>query len=198
MPYDDSPFSTLFEYFLWASVGVALLVFGLMVFFLVRYRRRPETPEPEDAPRAGYFPRERDNKQLEIAWTVGPTLLVILLTAISLGPMEELWNTPEQATVIQVVGSQWVWAFTYPDNTTSFNELRVSRDTPVKLELTSTDVLHSFFISEFGIKEDAVPGVTTTIWFDPAEVGPGQYPIACAEYCGLDHSAMTATLIIVE
>ena len=100
---------------------------------------------------------------------------------------------------MQVSGSQWSWAFTYEDgSTTDDGTLELPTDTRVKFELEAVDVIHSFYLPAFGIKEDLVPNTTTAMWFDTGTVEPGTYPIYCAEYCGDDHSKMLGQIIITE
>lgn len=200
MPVEDSEFTRLLWQFIYLSIGVALLVYGWMLFSLFRYRHKEGDPLPHDAPQAGSWPRERHHRQLEIAWTVGPTILVIILAAISLGPLDAIWSSSDDPVIIHVEGSQWVWVFTYPEDndTVSVNELRVTHswDRSVELQMTSSDVLHSFWIPALGLKEDLVPGQTTRLRFDPQDLEVGEYDIVCAEFCGQDHANMWAKLIV--
>ncbi|MFQ6672614.1 MAG: c-type cytochrome, partial [Candidatus Tectimicrobiota bacterium] len=100
---------------------------------------------------------------------------------------KEMRTVPEGATVVQVTGRMWSWLFEYPNGKKS-DVLKVPVGKPVKLELNSIDVLHSFYVPAFRIKEDAVPGMNNYLWFNPTEVGT--YDVQCAEYCGLRHSYM--------
>lgn len=99
-----------------------------------------------------------------------------------------LVSEPEDAEVVYVDAKQWMWKFAYPDGRTSNDVLTVPVGRPVKLVMTSRDVIHSFYVPSFRVKMDVLPGRYTTLWFEAKQ--PGTFPIWCAEYCGLDHSAM--------
>src|SRR5262245_29773215 len=101
---------------------------------------------------------------------------------------------PGEAMEITVTGKQWLWQFEYPDGSRTINDLHVPYDKPVKLVMTSEDVLHDFFIPIMRIKHDVVPGRYTEIWFHPTVMG--KYNFTCAEYCGKDHSGMKGVLSI--
>ena len=104
-------------------------------------------------------------------------------------------NAPKDAMVVKVIAKMWTWEFEYPGNKIS-KELTVPLNKPVKLEMTSLDVIHSLFIPAFRVKEDVLPKMTTTIWFIPQR--EGVYEILCAEYCGLRHSYMEAKAKVVS
>jgi len=193
-PSEYSPFTPLFRFFVLASIVVALFVYIWLIVAVKRYREKKGDKEPEDRIQPGVFPAPRGDLRLETAWTIVPLIIVLFLTYISLAPMDEIWDTPEDATVIQVQGYKWEWRFVYPNGTVSYGEVVIDCDQPVLFEITSLDVVHSFFLPEFGVKEDAVPGQLTELWIDPIE--PGEYRIVCAEYCGLQHANMEGRLII--
>lgn len=187
----------LFWLFFWPALAVAVLVFAWMGWAMLRFRHRPDRPEPKDAPVAGQLPPLRGSTKVEVTWTVIPTTIVLFLTVVSLGPLNSLWNPPPGDHLeVQVEAFQWGWDFTYPEGFKTRNELRVPMGQPVVLELTSRDVIHSFFIAEFAIKQDAIPGQATTLWFQADR--PGRYGAQCAEYCGLAHARMLATVVVME
>ena len=159
------------------------LIVALMVFFVFRYNQKRN-------PRAVEI---RGNLKLEIAWTVIPTILVILMFFIGLEGYVQALSVPDNALQIQVRGQMWFWHFTYQDGTEA-SELHVPLGKPVRLNLVSGDVIHSFYIPAMRIKRDVVPGMKGMVWFTPEK--KGSYDILCAEFCGVRHSYMTSTLIV--
>jgi cytochrome c oxidase subunit 2 len=107
-----------------------------------------------------------------------------------------LTRTPADAYEVRVIGKQWLWQFQYDDGKTTVNELYVPVNKPVKLVMTSDDVLHSFFIPNFRVKQDVVPGMYSSVWFE-ANV-PGKHQVYCTEYCGTSHSQMLAQVIVLS
>ena len=104
-------------------------------------------------------------------------------------------TAPSDAYEIKVIGKQWLWTFLYDNGTASVGELYVPINRPVKLVMTSEDVLHGFFIPNFRIKQDVVPGMYTSIWFEATV--PGRHQVFCTEYCGTSHSGMLAQVIVL-
>jgi cytochrome c oxidase subunit 2 len=148
-----------------------------MIYFVVRYSRKRH-PLPEDV---------KDNVPLEIIWTVIPTLLVLAMFYVGWKGFQYMRTAPPDAMLIKVTAREWSWTFNYANGRESA-VLKVPVREPVKLLITSVDVLHSLYIPAFRIKEDAVPGRETHLWFLPDEVG--SYDLFCTEYCGAGHSAM--------
>ncbi len=159
-----------------------LLIVGLMVAFVIRYHRSRH-PVPADI--SGNF-------WLELTWVAVPTLLVLGLFYIGLTGYLFERRAPEDSMPVKVLAFQYGWTFTY-ENGRETDELYVPVGRPVRLLLTSKDVIHSFFVPAFRIKQDAVPGLTTTMWFQ-AET-PGEFDVLCAEYCGVGHSAMLSKVV---
>ena len=108
----------------------------------------------------------------------------------------DLYEPPADAFDISVVGKQWMWYLQHPEGRSEINELHVPLGQAVKLTMTSQDVIHSFFVPAFRIKQDVLPGRYTMIWFRPTKVG--QYHLFCAEYCGTNHSEMTGWVHVME
>lgn len=173
----------------WYILGISLvLLFGItavMVVFVIRYRRSRH-PEPADI---------RDNYPLEIVWTVIPTLIALSMFYVGWKSYIGLREVPEGALQVDVTAQMFSWLFTYDNGKEVENELVVPLGAAVKLNISSVDVLHSLYIPAFRIKVDAVRGMTTYAWFQADE--EGEYDIECTEYCGTEHSAMTARLKIV-
>jgi len=166
------------------SVALLALITFLMVFFVIRYRRSRH-PEPEDI---------RGSTWLEIAWTLVPTVLVLTMFYYGLTGFTTLKKAPEGAMKVKVTARMWSWTFEY-ENGIKAEVLRVPVGKPVLLLLTSQDVIHSFYLPAFKIKQDAVPGMENHLWLQPTEVGT--YEALCAEYCGLRHSYMLAKMEVL-
>ncbi len=162
---------------------LALITF-LMVFFTVKYRR---TRHPVSENIEG-------NLLLEIVWTVIPTILVMAMFYYGWIGYREMVNVPENAIAVQATGRMWSWRFQY-ENGKESDILHVPLNRPVRIRLVSTDVLHSFYVPAFRVKKDVVPGVDTSLWFQPDEIG--SFDIFCAEYCGTGHSAMLSKVNVM-
>ncbi len=174
----------VFLYIAAIAVFLLILITFLMVYFVIRYRRK-RNPEPEDI---------KGNLWLEITWTVVPTILVMTMFYYGYTGFSALKKIPEGAMKVKVIARQWSWLFEY-ENGMKANELKVPVGKPINLALTSQDVIHSFYMPAFKIKQDAVPGMVNHLWFKPTEVGT--YDVLCAEYCGLQHSYMLTKVTVV-
>jgi cytochrome c oxidase subunit 2 len=131
---------------------------------------------------------------LEIVWTAVPFVLVTAIAIVSAIVLAENGNAGSDPLIVKVEAQQFAWQFTYP-NGKSFGVLRLPKDRHVKLRLTSYDVIHSFWVPQFGQKQDAVPGQTFSLVITPTKVG--SYPLICTELCGLGHSLMRSTAIVM-
>jgi cytochrome c oxidase subunit II len=161
-------------------------VFLTALFFFVRYRRRSDTDvTPFVEPRAIH----------EVLFIGVPLALFLLWFGIGFPQYTRLSLPPEDATDVYVQGKKWMWRFAYPGGPNSINTLRVPAGRPVRLLITSRDVIHSFFVPALRIKMDALPGRYTQTWFTADR--PGRYEIFCAEYCGLSHSSMLGELVVM-
>lgn len=165
------------------GVVIALLVIitALMVWFALRYRKS-RNPVPTDI---------EGHNALEISWTIGGIVLVLYLFYLGVGGYRTLTEVPEDAMPVEVTARMWSWHFAYPNGKES-DRLIVPAGSPVRLDMTSEDVLHSLYIPAFRVKQDVVPGATKTLWFTPDEAGT--YDLFCAEYCGTGHSNMITTV----
>lgn len=173
----------------WYILGISvILLVGItvtMVVFVIKYSRSRH-PVPVDI---------RDNLNLEVVWTVLPTLIALTMFWVGWQSYLGLRNVPDDALEIEVAGQMFSWIFVYPNDKETENLLVVPQGRAVKLNISSWDVLHSFSIPSHRIKVDAVKGMTTYAWFFADK--PGEYDIFCAEYCGIAHSSMLAILRIV-
>ena len=174
---------------------IFLIVVGLLVYAIVRFRHRPgdEASEP---------PQIYGSNQIETAWTVLPILIVfvlILVTSRTIADIQDRKATPG-AVHATVVGHQWWWEIRYPElGIVTANELHVptsdnSRRRPTFLELQSADVAHSFWVPQLAGKTDVIPGRENSMWFEPTQ--PGTYLGNCAEYCGMQHARMLIRVIV--
>src|SRR5690606_19144843 len=126
--------------------------------------------------------------KLELLWTSIPLFLVMIMFGWGAKVFYDLQTPPRETLNLYVVGKQWMWKIQHPEGNREINELHVPVGTPVKLQMTSEDVIHSFYVPAFRIKMDVVPGRYTTAWFEATK--PGKYHLFCAEFCGTDHSRM--------
>ena len=184
-----SEVDALFLFITVVSLFFFLLVEGLLIYFAIRYRRRKGTESSET-------PDIRGNMLLETIWIVIPTIVVASFFYYGYRVFRDIRTPTPGATDIHVVGKQWLFEFRYPDGSSSINEVRVPVGKPVKLILSSDDVIHSFYLPAYRLKQDMVPGRYNTLYLHPDKVGT--YDILCAEYCGVGHSTMRAELIVME
>ncbi len=173
----------------WWAVVVFAVVEGLLLYAIVRYRRRPGAPEPKAT---------HGHTVLEIAWTLAPALILVF---IAIPTVRTIFRTagaapgPGAGLRVQVIGHQWWWEFRYPDlGVVTANELHLPVGRPVALELSSADVIHSFWAPGLGGKRDVIQGRTTRLAFTPDSVGT--YAGQCAEFCGLSHANMRLTVVV--
>jgi len=166
---------------------VAAGVFGAMMFFCVRYHRGHQ------ADRTGW---QAGSLGLELTWTLVPFALFIAVFVWSLFLFADARTPPADADTLYVVAKQWMWKVQHPTGQREINTLHVPLGHAVRLTMTSQDVIHSFFIPAFRVKQDVLPGRYTQLWFTPTRLGT--FPLTCAEYCGLDHSKMGGAVIVLS
>jgi cytochrome c oxidase subunit 2 len=167
--------------------AAAITLAGLIM--LVRYRARDDRFRPED-------PAARTPKWLEVGVVGGLLSLFTLWWVIGFFQYLRIEVPPPGSLTIYVTAKQWMWKFAYPDGQRTIATLYVPAGQPVRLVLSARDVIHSFYVPAFRIKQDAVPGRSTTAWFEVK--APGVYPIFCAEYCGVGHSTMHGEVIALS
>ena len=182
----------LFRLILWITGVIFVIVEALLVYFVIRYRHR-------EGRRAHYT---HGNNRLEVIWTIVPAVICVVLALLS----RRLWadikqRMPEDAMQVEVTAEQFAWNIRYAgpdgklgtaDDILTLNQFHFPVGKKVVVTLHSKDVIHSFFLPEFRVKQDAVPGMTTKVWFDSARVG--NWEISCAELCGLGHYRMKGFL----
>jgi cytochrome c oxidase subunit 2 len=175
-------------YFLLAvSVFFTVLIFVAIAYFAVRYRRRSDTEIPHVV---------HTGLALEVLWSVIPFGLTMVMFTWGASIFFKESRPPDNSLPIYVVGKQWMWKLQHLGGQREINELHVPMGRPIKLTMTSEDVIHSFYVPDFRVKQDVVPGRYTTIWFEPTK--PGKYHLFCAEYCGTNHSGMIGWIYVME
>ena len=177
----------LFYFILYASIVLTLIVAAAMVWMIWKYRRRSHTDRPRYV---------EESKWLELSWVTLPTLLVLVVFFWGFRAYVGTAIPPSDAITINVKAQKWAWSFEYANGTNSPGEIWVPVNTPVRLEMTSQDVLHSFYVPEFRIKHDVLPNRYTYVWFEAPRVGT--YQVLCTEYCGTSHSNMGAKIHVVS
>ena len=176
-------------YFFMVAVSAffSILIATLIVIFAVKYRRRQRDE-------VGYA--IHGSLALELLWTIIPFGIVMVMFGWGAKVFFDLYRPPVGAMEVYVVGKQWMWKVQHMDGQREINELHVPVGRPVKLIMGSEDVLHSYFIPEFRVKADVVPGRYNVLWFTATK--PGTYKLFCAEYCGTKHSGMIGSVIAME
>ncbi|NCQ35084.1 cytochrome c oxidase subunit II [bacterium] len=173
-----------FIFILGTSVLLLVGVTAVMIGFIIRYRRS-KNPNPAQI---------EGSATLETIWTVLPTILVLVMFYYGWAGFKVMRDIPDGAEQVTVKAKKWSWLFEY-ENGKESTELMVPVGRPVALNLTSSDVIHSFFVPAFRLKEDCVPGRTNHAWFEA--IRPGRFDLLCAEYCGDQHSAMLSKVVAV-
>jgi len=190
MPPQASTFSPqvdwLFYFIFYISTFFFLLIVGLTFFMILRYRRRPGQA-PEASP--------THNTALEITWSIIPLIIVVLIFFFGFKGFADMAFSPSGAYPVQVEAQKWSWSFRYPNGYVD-TDLHVPKDQPVVLTMKSLDVIHSFFVPQFRIKQDVVPGRYNKIWFEATQTGT--FDLLCAEYCGTGHSDMHSLVVVHE
>jgi cytochrome c oxidase subunit II len=177
----------LYFFLVGLSVFFSLLIAGLITYYSLKYHRR--------SPRAIGM-QSHGNLLLEIAWTVIPLLITMVIFVWGAGLYFAMSRPPDDAIDIYVVGKQWMWKFQHLDGQREINELHVPAGRAVRLIATSEDVIHDWFVPAFRVKADVLPGRYVNIWFQATK--PGRYHLFCAEYCGTKHSGMIGEVVVMK
>ncbi len=179
----------LFKFMFLVSIILFIIVVGGTALFVWRYRRKKgeSVDFTEDL---------SHNNKLEIIWTIIPLILVLIVFFWGFKSYMKIRLAPGDAIEIKVTAQKWFWQFDYPDGVSSTNELVVPVGVPVKLIMSSQDVIHSFFVPNFRVKMDVLPNRYTVAWFEATE--PGVYDLFCTEYCGTGHSKMLGKVRVLN
>ncbi|MCP4139494.1 MAG: cytochrome c oxidase subunit II [Chloroflexi bacterium] len=180
----------LFTKHIWVISFLFSLIIGFMLYSFVVFRQKPGENKDGD-----HF---EGHTGLEIVWTIVPLAIVMYFSFLGATALAETRRADPNAYNITVVGSQWSWRFDYDDYEFSSSELRLPVDRQALLMMTSTDVIHSFWVPEFRVKQDALPGegMERELRVTPTELG--NYKVRCAEMCGTEHAYMLADVIVME
>ena len=183
-----SPAVDHLHFFVITTTFIASAIIGLGALGLfIRYRRKSEIDTtPKITPPAW----------LEVLIIGVPLAFFLLWFFIGFAQYVRIATPPPDAMEVYVMGKQWMWKFAYPDGPNSIGTLRVPVGRPVKLVMTSRDVIHSFYVPAFRIKQDVLPGRYTQLWFEARQIGT--FPVYCAEFCGTDHSLMRGEIVAVR
>lgn len=175
---------TAFLVILSISIFFLVAITAVMIVFIIKYnkKRNPTASKVKERP------------MLEVIWTVIPTILVMVMFYYGWTGFKNMKRVPKDAIPIKATARMWSWNFEY-NNGKSSNTLKVPIGKPVKLDLYSMDVLHALYIPAFRLKEDVVPGKDNFMWFTAEKLG--EYDIFCAEYCGMQHSAMLSKVEVL-
>ncbi len=175
--------------FTFVNVVSGILLVGVvaaMLWFMYRYRRQDPAERPSPV---------KESKLLEISWIVIPTILVLLVFNWGFKSFVAQKTIPDNAYEIRVQARSWGWSFEYPNGVTT-DTLYVPADEPVKTTMSSQDVIHSFYVPAFRVKQDVLPNRYTSVWFEATK--EGTYDLFCTEYCGRNHSEMDAEVKVVS
>lgn len=177
--------NSLYTFLLWASFVSCAILIGGMVYFVFKYKRK------SDNDKTAYITH---NTFLEFLWSFIPLVIFLFVFAWGWNVYHDMRKMPENALEIHVFGRQWAWTAEYK-NGVKATELVVPINQPVKLIMTSEDVIHSFFVPSFRIKQDVVPGRYTALWFNADKLG--EFHVFCTEFCGTSHAGMITKLKVV-
>lgn len=181
------PMDAFYFYLVGVSVFFTVLIFTLVVIFAIKYRRRPGNEVGQHI---------EGSRALEVIWTGIPLILVTVMFVWGAKLYYDQERAPADSMELLVTGKKWMWKFQHSNGRREINTLHIPIDKPVKLLIGSEDVIHSLFIPAFRLKQDAVPGRLTTMWFEATK--PGTFHLFCNQYCGKDHSRMIGKVIAME
>lgn len=196
LPQAASSYAERVDVFYFFMVGISVVLAGgialVLVLFSIRYRKGARVNRRTDEGPAA----ERKRLWLEITWSAIPLGIVIVMFIWGSMLYFQSQTPPPDAMNIAVTAKQWMWKFQHPNGRREINALHLPAGQAVKLTMTSQDVIHSFFVPVFRVKQDVLPNRYTVLWFRPTK--PGSYHLFCAEYCGTNHALMRGTVVVME
>jgi cytochrome c oxidase subunit 2 len=175
----------VYNFTLVCSIVSFIILMGGMAYFIIKYRRR------SDNDKTAYISHDH---RLEALWSVIPFILFMIIFAWGYYVYNKMRTFPDDALNVAITGKKWAWTMAYADGTTLVNELVVPVGKPIILNMTSEDVIHSFFIPSFRVKQDVVPGMNIPLWFEPTKLGT--FELDCSQLCGLGHYRMKGDVIV--
>jgi cytochrome c oxidase subunit 2 len=176
----------LFRVMVGTAAVIFVLVEGALVYAALRFRQR-DGDDADARPVHG-------NTTLEAVWTAIPAMIVVVIGFYAYQTLVDIEKPEPNPLVVEVIGRQFIWQFRYPEQGVIAQELHLPIDRPVRLEITSADVIHSFWVPQFRGKRDATPGRVAEFLITPTELG--EFPVRCAELCGPGHATMTTKVIV--
>lgn len=176
----------LYFYLLSVTAFFVVLICALILYFGIKFRRGSPAPRRNHP----------TNYTLEVAWCLVPLVLVMIMFGWGARLYFDLYDPPPGAMVVHVVGKQWMWKTQHPSGRREIDHLHVPVGVPVELRMISDDVIHSFYIPDFRVKTDVLPGRYHRLWFTATK--PGRYHLFCAEYCGAGHSRMRGEVVVMS
>jgi cytochrome c oxidase subunit 2 len=179
---------TVYDVLLICSVPIFVLVMTVALYSVWRFRAKPGDMR-DGAPIHG-------NTRLEVIWVTIPFLMVTALAIYGWITLDDIEAKQPDTMIVNVTGRQFTWTFQYPEQKVDTTELVLPKDRPIEFRIHTKDVLHSFWVPEFRLKSDAVPGLTTKIRVTPNRIG--NYQVVCAELCGIGHSTMRQNVRVVS
>jgi cytochrome c oxidase subunit 2 len=187
---DMKPIDTVYRALAIASIPFFVIICAILAFCLVEFRAKPEDPIDKDgSPFHG-------STKIEIVWTIIPTIVVMALGLYAWTVLDKVEAAQPNSMTIKVIGQQFAWNYQYPEQgIKTSGDLVVPVNRPLYFEMTSADVIHSFYVPSARVKRDVADGFTTRIRFEPNKLGA--YPIVCTELCGIGHATMRSTLRVV-
>jgi cytochrome c oxidase subunit 2 len=183
------PIDTLYDVLALVSAFVLALVTSILITAVIHFRKRSPDDLRDGDPIHG-------NTRLEVIWTTIPALLMVGTAVYSGLVLANIEESKADTRTVKVTGEQFAWTFEYQQEKVRAGELHLVKDRPYLFKLNAKDVIHSFWVPEFRMKRDAVPGMTTSVRVTPTR--QGRYTLACTELCGLGHSTMRATVVVED
>ena len=176
----------LFVFLVVLSTLMSVAIFTMIFVFAVRFRKRPGV----------HAEQIEGSTPLELTWSIVPLGIFMMIFTWGAVIYFQERTPPQGATEVYVVAKQWMWKLQHQEGQREINELHIPVGQDVKMIMTSQDVIHSFYVPAFRIKQDVLPGRYTTAWFHATK--PGTYHLFCAEYCGTQHSGMIGQVVVME
>lgn len=190
MPVEASTYAPRVDGLFWLLIGVSVatmvVVGSLVLFFAIKYRRGTAAPR-------GPVP-EKTSREVEIGWTAVTLFAFLFVFWFAAAAETSQFQIPKRAMEVHVVAKQWMWKIEHPSGVREINALHVPVGVPVRLVMTSQDVIHSFFVPAFRLKQDVLPGRYVETWFEASKTGT--FHLFCTEYCGTDHSRMIGGIVV--
>lgn len=190
-PDQASSVAGITDLFTFSVVGIGsffgIIVVMVIIYFLTIYNHDSKANRSDPV---------EEHTVIELAWSIAPLIIVLTIFVWSAKIYFDIYTPPPNTLNISVIGKQWMWKAQHPDGQREVNELHIPVNQPIRLTMTSQDVIHSFFIPAFRLKQDVLPGRFTTMWFEATQTG--EFHLLCAEFCGTEHALMVGKVYVME